>query len=46
MRIGTGAVVTHHRDKDQPVPVVVVGIFPVGFEGQGRRFIAMTSRLP
>ncbi|CAN5150607.1 DUF2259 domain-containing protein [soil metagenome] len=38
-------VVTNDHDKGQPVLVVIVSVFSVGFEGQDRRFMAVTSRL-
>lgn len=40
------AVVTNDHSKGQPVLVVIVSVFSVGFEGRDRRFIAVTSRLP
>jgi predicted secreted protein len=39
-------VVTNSHDKGQPVLVVIVSVFSVGFEGQDRRFVAVSSRLP
>ena len=39
-------VLTHFPEKGQPVLAVLLSVFSVGFEGQDRRFVAVTTRLP
>jgi predicted secreted protein len=41
---GISDVITFYPDGGEPVLVVIVNIFALGFEGQNRRFLAVTTR--
>lgn len=46
MRYGVSDVITAYPEGGPPVLVILVNMFPLGFEGPNRRFLAVTTRFP